>query len=153
MKKQFFSRAALRFLLTATAFSAAVQVSSAAAKGSPVKGSGQVSISTSSDSLRLSQPLITYMGADEEYYFFRIQILNPDSIKQEIILRDKSSGTVLYKDVFSSSLFVKRIAIPRDLTELQWDLNARNGRGKASPSSYSLITEVKLREDVFVTRL
>ena len=153
MKKQFFFSATLLFLMTATAFPSAVKVSSAATKESPVKGSEQFSNPISFDSLRFSQPEITFMGADEEYYFFRVQIVNPDTIKQEIILREKSNGTVLYKDVFSSSLFVKHIAIPRDLTELQWDLNARNGKGKTSPSSYSLVTEVRLREDVSITRL
>lgn len=147
MKRQMFTSAALRLLFTSTLFSIAL----AASAESPRLPGEKLKIIQ--DSIPPGQPLVTYVGSDEEYFYFRIQIDNRIGAKYEIVIRDRENGTILYNDLFNDSVFMKKIAVPRDITQLKWDVHVKAGRSGGYRNSYSVSTDVMLREDVYVTRL
>ena len=146
MKRQILSLASLRVVIATS-----LLMTVAAAKAEPVVNAGQPVVVV--DSIADEQPQVSYLGSDEEYYYFRIQFINSDGSRNEITLRDKSNGTVLYSDNFTSPIFLKRIAVPRDITFLQWELEKKSGKGKPYKTYQSFTTEVKKREEVYVTRL
>lgn len=104
------------------------------------------------DTLTADQPIVSFNGSDEDYYYFRVKVANPEGLRSEIILRDKSNGTVLYSSSFTSG-FEKHIAVPKDITLLQWDIQKKAGKGHPYRNSMSFTTEVKHREDIYVSRL
>lgn len=146
MKRQILSLASLRVVIATS-----LLITVAAAKAEPVVNAGQLVVVV--DSIADEQPQVSYLGSDEEYYYFRIQFINSDGSRNEITLRDKSNGTILYSDNFTSPIFLKRIAVPRDITFLQWELEKKSGKGKPYKSYQSFTTEVKKREEVYVTKL
>ncbi len=146
MKRQILSIVSLRFFIAATVLTA----SSVAGAAPPFHAKNPV---LALDSIADEQPHVSYLGSDEEYYYFRIQFINSDGSRNEITLRDKSNGTVLYSDNFTSPIFLKRIAVPKDITFLQWELEKKSGKGRPYKSYQSFTTEVKKREEVYVTRL
>lgn len=105
------------------------------------------------DSLLAGQPDIRYIGYNEDFYFFELQISNPLGSKIEILLTDKSTKNTLYSDFITELNFNKRVAVPRENISLQWVITNKSLTGKAAPKSYSLSTEVKLKDEVKITRL
>jgi hypothetical protein len=142
-----FTSAVLRLLLSSTLFSIAL-TASAESSGLPAEKMLLIQ-----DSIPPGQPLVTYVGSDEEYFYFRIQIDNRTGAKYEIVIRDRENGTVLYNDQFQDLAFMKKIAVPRDITRMKWDVNVKAGKYGGHRNSYSVSTDVMLREDVYVTRL
>jgi hypothetical protein len=147
MKVKFITPAALRLFIT-TSVLAVASVTIA----SPSVSRGPVSISKADTSVS-DQPQVTFVGSDNEYYYFRVQIGNPSERKYELTLRDKTLGSVLYSDSFTKKEFIRKVAVPRDITVLQWDLRNLSGKGSVLENIFSLSSEVKLRQDVSVTRL
>ncbi|ULQ52838.1 hypothetical protein [Flavihumibacter fluvii] len=149
MKKQFLTAVSLRLL-----FASVVLAPGATASATGVKSNDfMVRPVYKVDSLMAVQPEIRYIGYNEDYYYFEVQISNPSASKLDIVLTDKSTKNILYTDSFTDINYLKKVAIPRENVLLQWDVTNKSIKGKTGQRTYSLSTAVKIKEEVKVTRL
>mgnify|MGYP003543246752 CR=1 FL=1 len=147
MKKQIITAISLHLL-----FASAVLANDARIPV-PVKSDHMVRPVFKVDSLLAGQPEIRYIGYNEDYYFFELQISNPTASKLDIMLTDRSTKNTLYSDSFTDLHYNKKVAVPRENILLQWDITNKSLKSKMGPKTYSLSTEVKLKEEVKVTKL
>lgn len=147
MKKQIITAISLHLLFATAALAKDACVSAPSRSDHMVRPVFKV------DSLLAGQPDIRYIGYNEDFYFFELQISNPLGSKIEIQLTDKSTKNTLYSDFFTELNFNKRVAVPRENISLQWVITNKSLTGKTAPKPYSLNTEVKLKDEVKVTRL
>lgn len=147
MKKQIITAISLHLLFASAALANDASVSA------PYRADHMVRRVFKVDSLLSGQPEIKYIGYNEDFYFFELQISNPTASKMEILLTDKSTKNTLYSDFFTDLNINKKVAVPRENISLQWVITNKSLTGKSAPKSYSLSTEVKLKDEVKVTRL
>lgn len=147
MKKQIITAISLHLLFASAAFAKDASVSG------PSRSDHMMRPKFVLDSLLAGQPDIRYVGYNEDFYFFELQISNPLGSKIEILLTDKSTKNTLYSDFFTELNFNKRLAVPRENILLQWVITSKSLTGKTASKSYSLSTAVKLKDEVKVTRL
>lgn len=100
-----------------------------------------------------SEPFISFAGSDKEYYYFKVEIANPELERKELVVRDRMSGNVLYSSSFTTIQFSKKIAVPREFLELKWELSAKGPKGRHTHTISHFTTEVKLREDMLISKL
>ena len=105
------------------------------------------------DSVLVLQPVVKFLGYSDDYYYFSVDIKNPTSSRINIVLTDKETNSTLYNEIFTDSSFTKKVAIPRESLMLRWDITNRSVSGKSSGRTYSLSAEVKLKEEVILTKL
>jgi hypothetical protein len=147
MKKQIITAISLHLL-----FASAALAKDASVYG-PSRSDHMVRPVFKVDSLLAGQPEIKFIGYNDDFYFFELQISNPLGNKIEILLMDKSTKNTLYSDFMTELNFNKRVAVPRENISLQWVITNKSLTGKSAPKPYSLSTEVKLKDEVKVTRL
>jgi hypothetical protein len=150
MKKQIIKATSLRFLLAASVLS-----TSTAALASPKSELTDLMIRPvyKVDSLLAVQPEVRYIGYNDDYYFFELQVSNPSASKLEIVLTDRSTKSMLYTELITDQYYQKKVAVPRENVLLRWDVTNKSIKGKMEQKTYSLNTEVKLKEEVKVTKL
>jgi len=149
MRKQFISAISLRILLATCSLG---PVSNAVA--SPLHPDWLIARSTSGpDSLALVQPEIKYLGYNEDYYFFELQVSNPAASRVSILLTDKYTRNTLFSEVFEDTSYLKKVAVPKENLELQWDFTNKSIKGKTNQRTLSLGTTVRFKDEVKVTRL
>ncbi|ULQ56628.1 hypothetical protein KJS94_00225 [Flavihumibacter rivuli] len=100
-----------------------------------------------------SEPFISFAGSDREYYYFKVEIANPELERKELVVRDKLSGNVLYSNSFTTIQFSKKIAVPREFLELKWEISTKGPKGRHTHTISHFTTEVKLREDMLISKM
>jgi hypothetical protein len=147
MKKQIFKAISLRLLLASSLLAAGTAASASGFSDHLVRQS------FGADSLQAINPEVSYIGSNDDFYFFELRVSNPGGNKMEIVLTDKPTKIILYNDYFSAQAYVRKVAVPRENIQLQWTIINKSTKGETAPRTYQLSSEVKLKDEVKVTKL
>src|SRR6476660_1659239 len=115
MKKQIFKATTLRLLFATAVLSASTPSFACSKSDCMVHPVYKV------DSLLAGQPEVRYIGYDDDYYFFELEVSNPTASKLEIVLTDRAAKNTLYTETISDQFYLKKVAEPRDCVLLRWD--------------------------------
>lgn len=97
----------------------------------------------------VSQPVVTYLGSDEEDMSFNLKYENADGAKFLVTVLDKD-GETLFGQVFSDKKFNKTFKVPAELGKLSFvirDLKTKTQK------SVLVSTERRFVEEVSVTKV